>query len=70
MSVLLTVSVTRKALWPNVEYNSSPGVQVSRLILTWQESVCEYIFEENKNDIARNNAIILKPVFLDLDVIN
>ena len=27
------------ALWPKEEYNSSPGVQVSRLMVSWQLSV-------------------------------
>ncbi len=71
MSVLLTVSVMRKALWPKVEYNSSPGVAVSRLILIWQESWAKEKGRMEKKK-PKNNRLILaaRVLFLEMLSIN
>jgi len=39
MSVADALSYTRSALWPKVEYNSSPGLAVNKLMRRLQESV-------------------------------
>jgi len=50
----------RKALWPKVEYNSSPGVTVKRLICKWHESCCANVLAINKKKTAKNNEVVLK----------
>ena len=70
MSVFLTVSVTRKALWPKVEYNSSPGVAVSRLILIWQESCCAWAVEEMRTKQPKNSKMILNSRILFFEMLS
>ena len=63
MSVKLVLSTTRNALWPNVEYSSSPGVQVRREMRRREESwaLVELKIKNEKlriKNVLRNNFFI------------
>jgi hypothetical protein len=66
MSVMPVLSITLKALCPNVEYNSSPGVQVSREMRRREESWALTELLSKKLKVKSKNKI----AFFKLAIIN